>query len=115
MTSEAFARLFSDRLLHVARMMGRDRNTRWYQRSFSMGVQRIMFTGADEYEIDDTTQKAEVKPLGELIADMQEEAVDLMAYATMFAHREPVSAEYADELIALSMEQMRVLNKLENA
>jgi hypothetical protein len=77
-----------------------------------MGVQRIMFTGADEYEIAHDVQAVEVKPLGELIADMEEEAVDLMAYAAMFAEREPQSSIAAERLIALAVQQMRVLDEL---
>lgn len=111
MTSEEYARAYGQRLLAVARATSRDTNGTAYRRAFTLGVSRIMFEGAEQYE-DNGVQSVEVKPLGELVRDIEEEAVDLIAYATALQMRAPEHAAKADDLIALAMRQMDVVAEI---
>lgn len=86
MTSEDYARMCL-RTLRSALDSDERFDEPGYNRLSILLITRIMGAGADEYEIDDQTQQAEVKPLPDLIRDMEEEVTDLVAYASMFAAR----------------------------
>ena len=112
MTSDEYAREFGLLLLSVAREMEMSTNEAAYRQTFVAGVQRIMFNGADEYEVEPDLQNVEVKPLNELVNDIEEEAVDLIAYATALRLRCPEHDLEARRLVANALEQMRIVQKI---
>lgn len=112
MTSEEYAREFGNLLLAVAREIGVDTNSAAYRRGFTLGITRIMFNGADEYEVEPNVQQVEVKPLGDLVSDIEEEAVDLIAYATALRLRAPEHDLEARRLVACALEQMQIVSKV---
>jgi len=112
MTSEEYAREYGLLLLSVAREVQVETSEEAYRQMFIMGVQRIMFTGADEYEVSQDVQQVEVKPIGELVLDIEQEAVDLAAYATALRLRAPEHDLEARRLVACALDQMRIVQKI---
>jgi hypothetical protein len=112
MTSEEYARHFGKILLEVSREVGVGTGEPAYRRCFTLGITRIMFQGADSYEVESNVQAVEVKPLGELVADIEEEAVDLIAYATALRLRVPEHDLEARRLVACALEQMQIVSKI---
>lgn len=112
MTSQDYAREVGNLMLIVAREMDVKTNDPGYRRAFSLALQRIMLTGADQYEVSEDVQQVEVKPLGELIRDIEEEAVDLIAYATALRLRAPEHDLEARRLVACALEQMQIVGKI---
>lgn len=112
MTSEEYARLFGRHLLSVVQEHGHGTNDYPYKRLFTLGIQRIMFTGADEYEVEPDVQQVEVKPLGDLVIDVEEEITDLVAYCAAIAHRDPATEPLMRRLTALAVEQMQIIKEV---
>ena len=112
MTSEEYARLFGRHLLGVVNENGKDTNGYAYKRLFTLGITRIMVTGADEYEVEADVQQVEVKPLGDLVTDVEEEITDLIAYCAAIAYRDPATADQMKRLTALAVEQMEIIGEV---
>lgn len=88
MTSEDYARLCGRTVRASLDGEGDERfDDPGYNRLSIMLITRIMGAGAKEYEVDSDTQLVEVKPLPDLIRDMEEEVTDLVAYAAIFGER----------------------------
>ena len=112
MTSEEYARQFGWHLLESARRFGISTNGTAYRRIFSLGVSRIMFDGAEEYEVEPNVQAVEVKPLGDLVTDAEEEVTDLVAYASAISQRDPATKDLMESLTKLAIMQMDILSEV---
>lgn len=116
MTSEEYARLCLRNVKYViddiygldddGRFMGDD-----YKRLSIMLLNRIMGAGASEYEITGELQSVEVKPIGDLIVDIEEEITDLVAYAVALKSRTGIADE-CDSLVALGLEAMAIAQRI---
>lgn len=115
MTSEEYAREFGNLLLAGARFTDADTNSEAYRRTFILGVQRIMFNGAAEYEVEPDVQGVEVKPLGDLVTDIEEEIVDLIAYAAALKMRDGATGEAMDNLAGLAISMMEIISEVKGA
>jgi hypothetical protein len=109
-TSEDYARLCLRRLRESLPGEGDEKyDDPGYNRLSVMLITRIMGAGADEYEIDSDTQRAEVKPLADLVVDMEEEIADLVAYAAMFGERSHLETR---PLISMAVTAMTIIQHM---
>lgn len=115
MTSEEFARVFGRLTLRGVERSTSNTEGYGYKRLFTLGIQRIMFTGADEYEIEPNVQKVEVKPLGDLITDIEEEIVDLVAYCAALQERDPYTMTQMESIAQLAVEMMDIVGEVRGA
>lgn len=112
MTSEDYARICLRRLRDSLDGEGDEKyDDPGYNRLSVMLITRIMGAGADEYEIDSDTQLVEVKPLPDLLRDMEEEVTDLVAYASVFAERANVEMR---PLISTAIKMMTMIQQIKD-